>query len=76
MGQIIKRWKEIIRINPLQSNLIECSDDNGRSWVLRYYGTDYGNFHYLAESGKKILALTSDGLYLSSDEGRTWNKKS
>ena len=75
MGQMIKKGNEFIRINPKQTNKIEFSTNDGRTWNSRYSGSLYGDFIDLTDNGKEILAQTSKGLYYSSNEGRTWNKR-
>lgn len=76
MGQMIQRGKELIRINPSNKQKIEYSTNDGRSWISRYSGSSYGDFHDLADNGKEILAQTSKGLYYSTNEGRSWIKRS
>jgi hypothetical protein len=72
MAQMINRGKELIRISPKQSNKIEYSTNDGRSWISRYSGTSAGDFHDLTDNGKEILAQTSKGLYYSTNDGRSW----
>jgi hypothetical protein len=75
MGQMIKRGKEFIRINPKQANKIEYSTNDGRSWISRYSGTTPGFFQDLTDNGKEILAQTSKGLFYSTNDGRSWIKR-
>ena len=76
MSQLIKKGKELIRINPGNANKIEYSTNDGRSWNTRYSGTSSGNFSDLTDNGKEILGTTSKGLYYSTNDGRSWNKRS
>lgn len=76
MSQLIKRGKELIRINPGNPNKIEYSTNDGRSWNTRYSGSSNGNFSDLTDNGKEILGTTSKGLYYSASDGRSWNKRS
>jgi len=76
MSQLIKRGKELIRINPSNPNKIEYSTNDGRSWNTRYSSASNGNFFDLTDNGKEILGTTSKGLYYSTNDGRSWNKRS
>ena len=73
---MIIRGKELIRINPKNSNRLEVSTNEGRTWSSRYTGSSYGNFTDLTDAGKEILGITSKGLYVSKNDGRTWSKRS
>ncbi len=76
MSQLINRGKELIRINPTNSNKIEYSTNDGRSWMNRYNSSSCGSFTDLSDNGKEILATTSKGLYYSTKDGRSWFKRS
>ena len=67
--------KEMIRINPKNTTRLEVSTTLGRSWTTRYSGTSCGNFNDLADNGKEILATTSNGLFVSRNQGRSWTKR-
>ncbi len=73
---MIKRGKELIRINPTNKTKIEYSSNDGRSWNTRYSGSSYGEFTDLQDNGIEILGSTSKGLYYSTNDGRSWNKRS
>lgn len=75
MSQMITRGKELIRIRPKQTNKLEASSNDGRSWILRYSGTSAGDFLDLTDNGKEILATTSKELYYSVNDGRSWLKR-
>jgi len=76
MGQMIKRGKELIRINPTNKTKIEYSSNDGRSWHTRYSGSFCGEFTDLQDNGIEILGSTSKGLYYSTNDGRSWHKRS
>lgn len=75
---MITKGRELIRISPKDSKIIEYSSDQGRTWHLRCHGTDSytGNFVDLSDNGSEILAQTSKELYYSRDAGRSWRKRS
>lgn len=75
MSQMINRGKELIRISPKSATKIEYSTNDGRTWILRYSSSSYGDFKDLTDNGREILAQTSKGLYYSTNEGRTWIKR-
>ncbi|MHB1178693.1 MAG: hypothetical protein ACYCZO_10225 [Daejeonella sp.] len=75
MGQMINRGKDLIRISPGNSNKIEYSTNDGRSWSTRYSSSSQGDFSDLVDNGKEILATTSKGLYYSTTDGRSWSKR-
>jgi hypothetical protein len=73
MPQMISRGKELLRICPNNSQRIEYSTNDGRSWIVRFSGnSSTGNFSDLMDNGKEILGTTSKGLYYSTNEGRSW----
>jgi len=76
MSQMIIKGKELIRINPSKTNIVEYSTNSGRSWHSRYSGTSCGNFNDLTDNGKEMLATTTKGLYYSTNDGRSWHKRS
>ncbi len=76
MSGMINRGKELIRISPKDSKKIEYSTNDGRTWNIRYSGSNPGEFSSLTDNGKEILAQASKGLYYSTNDGRTWNKRS
>jgi hypothetical protein len=76
MGLMIKRGKELIRINPGNKQKIEYSTNDGRTWISRYFSSASGDFSDITDNGKEILGMTSKGLYYSTNEGRTWIKRS
>ena len=69
MPQLINYGKEMLRISPKG---IECSTNNGRSWITRYTGSSCGTFIDLLPYGNELLAVTSKGVYCSTNEGRSW----
>ena len=76
MSQMIQLGSELIRINPSNNQKIECSSNDGRTWVTRCQASSYGNFNDLTNNGKEILGMTSKGVYCSLNGGRTWVKRS
>jgi hypothetical protein len=76
MSQMLNLDKELIRICPNNSQKLEYSTNDGRTWSQRYSGSSYGDFEDLTDNGKEILATTSKGLYYSTNAGRTWSKRS
>lgn len=74
---MITKGRELIRISPKDSKLIEYSIDQGRSWHPRCHSDSYiGNFVDLSDNGSEIFAQTSKGLYYSRDTGHSWHKRS
>ena len=71
MPQIVNLGRELVRINA-QKNSVECSQNGGRSWVTRCNNTSYGTFRDLLEYDGELLACTSKGLYVSTNEGRSF----
>ncbi|MGN0281145.1 MAG: hypothetical protein ACI4B3_02455 [Prevotella sp.] len=71
MPQIVNLGRELVRINPAK-NSIECSQNGGRSWVMRCSNSSYGTFRDLLVYGRELLACTSKGLYASTNEGRSF----
>ena len=51
------------------------SDDNGNTWVRTGYSLPTGRVNGLLQTGTKLLATVRlNGLYKSSDTGKTWTK--
>ena len=71
MPQIVNLGRELVRINPAK-NSIEYSQNGGRSWVMRCSNGSYGTFRDLLVYGRELLACTSKGLYVSTNEGRSF----
>jgi hypothetical protein len=67
--------KELLRICPKNSQKLEFSINDGRTWNTRYSGSSTGDFEDLTDNGKEILGTTTKGLYYSVNNGRTWNKR-
>lgn len=77
MGLMILRNRELIRINPKNAQKLEHSPNDGTSWLPRFSGSSsVGYFTDLTDNGKEILAMTSKGLYRSTNDGRSWIKRS
>lgn len=76
MSQMIKRGNELLRICPSNKQKIEYSTNDGRSWNIRFFGGNEGDFVDLTDNGKEVLAMTSKGLYYSTNDCRSWNKRS
>ena len=76
MAAMIKKGKELIRINPLKANKLDYSTNDGRTWNTRYSGSSSGDFSDLTDTGIELLGITSKGLYYSKNDGRTWSKRS
>jgi len=71
MPQLVNLGTELVRINPAK-NTIEVSHNGGRSWVVRYNGNSYGTFRDLLPYGSELLACTDKGLYVSTNQGRSF----
>lgn len=74
MAQLIYFGREMLRINT-QKNTIEYSRNEGRSWYPRYTGSSVGTFQELSTDGRNLLAITSKGLYYSTNGGRSWLRR-
>jgi hypothetical protein len=75
MGKMINRRDELIRISPKDSEKLEYSSNDGKSWYTRYSIGSAGDFEDLIDNGDEILATTSKGLYYSNNEGKSWYKR-
>jgi len=77
MSTMLNLGKELLRINPKDSQKLEYSTNSGRSWNSRYSGSNStGNFSDLTDADKEILGTTTKGLFYSINSGRSWNKRS
>jgi|TARA_Y100000310_G_scaffold277758_2_gene295753 ligand-binding sensor domain-containing protein len=59
----------------VEIDAIHRSRDGGKSWVKLDNGFRFPDIHDLAvidDNGRKLLAATAVGLYLSDDDGDTW----
>jgi hypothetical protein len=73
MPLILNRGRGILRINPTDSEQIECSTDGGKYWFKVFPGSIHvGTFHELSGNGRRITATTSAGLFYSPNEGTNW----
>lgn len=73
MPLMIRRGKELIRINPKDTRKLEYSISDGRNWSNRFSGgSNTGNFQELIDNGNEILGTTTKGLFYSRNDGRTW----
>ena len=76
MANLINLGSELLRICPTNSNKIEVSTNEGRSWMTRSNTSSYGDFQSISANGAELLATTSKGLYVSKNGGRSWMKRS
>ena len=76
MANLINLGSELLRICPTNSNKIEVSTNDGRTWSSRYSGPNNGDFQSISTNGSELLATTTKGLYVSKNGGRNWNKRS
>ena len=75
MPQLITYGNELIRINPA-NNRIEYSTNRGISWISRNTTSAAKTFIAIQDSGRELLAQTSDGhLYYSTNEGISWIRR-
>ena len=51
------------------------SSTEGKTFNPRYTGSGCGQFLNLQDNGREIIATTSNGLYRSENEGKTWLKR-
>ena len=73
IANLINLGSELLRICPTNSNKIEVSTNDGRTWSSRYSGPNNGAFYDLTSYGSEIIAITSKGLYVSTNGGRIWS---
>ena len=73
MVNLINLGSELLRICPTNSNKIEVSTNDGRTWSSRYSGPNNGAFYDLTSYGSEIIAITSKGVYVSTNGGRNWS---
>ena len=73
MANLINLGSELLRICPTNSNKIEVSTNDGRTWSTRYSGSSFGAFYDLTSYGGEIIAITSKGVYASTNGGKTWS---
>ena len=71
MPQLINLGSELVRINTA-ANRIECSQNGGCGWVTRCANASYGTLVDLLAYGGELLACTSKGLYVSTNQGRSF----
>lgn len=71
MPQLVNLGSELVRINA-GKNSIEYSQNGGRSWVMRCSNPSYGTFADLLPYGTELLACTSKGVYVSTNQGRSF----
>lgn len=77
MPTIISRGRELIRISPKDNKRLEYSTNGGVYWNTRFAGQSrLGTFYDLMDSGREILATTSEGLFYSTNNGQTWQLRS
>lgn len=75
MGQLLSFQQELLRIQPT-TNRIEYSKNQGRTWATRcHFTTQMGVLQDLAVQGTTLLAMTTKGLYVSTNQGRTFTKR-
>ena len=74
MPQLVNIGNELVRINTAKHSL-EYSQNGGRSWVSRSINSSYGTFVDLLPYGNELLACTSKGLYVSSNQGRSFSPR-
>ncbi|EPD98079.1 MAG: hypothetical protein E6494_07950 [Capnocytophaga sp.] len=72
MAKEINLGNELLRICPTDDNKLEFSTNNGRTWIQRYKGTNFGDFNDLVIFGKEIIVVTSKGVYASTSKGVNW----
>jgi len=76
MPQMINYDGNLIRISPKDSQKLEYSKNDGRTWSNLCRATSFmGGFEDLTENGKEILANTANGLYVSKNGGKNWSKR-
>lgn len=66
---------EMIRYNP-GNGRIEFSNNNGRTWSVRYSGGTIGSVRCLMAYGTELLACSEKGVLFSSNRGITWGVRS
>lgn len=75
MSQMIKRGRELIRISPGNKQKLESSTSDGRSWAICYNAPpSFGEFQDLTDNGKEMLATTTKGLLVSTNNARSWSR--
>lgn len=74
MPQIVNSGNKLIRINTAK-NTLEYSQTGGRSWVTRCNNSSYGTFVDLIYWGNELLACTSKGLYVSTNDGVSFSPR-
>ena len=75
MPQMISNGDELIRIN-FSNNHIEFSHNNGRTWLKRSSNVTQGTFKDLLEYDGCIYACTDKGVFVSTNDGVSWQRKS
>jgi len=71
MALMISYGGELIRYNPSNSH-IEYSNNQGRSWYIRYSGSSIGHVRCLMDGGKELLLCSDKGVFYSNNSGRSW----
>ena len=76
MAEILNLGEEQIRISQKVYGQIEYSISRGKTWKMRFKGSyQIGEFKDLIDLGPVVLAITSKGLFCSSDNGVSWIKR-
>lgn len=57
----------------LVNNKIYGTVDGGKNWTQFPLSSQIGTINYFAVSGRKIYAAAAQGIFLSSDDGASWN---
>ena len=74
MATIVTHKGILVRINT-EKNTIEHSKNKGLSWIVRCSLTNKGTAISLTDMGDELFLETSNGFYLSKNEGVTWTLK-
>ena len=77
MPTMVSSGRELICISQKDAHHLDYSTNDGRTWTPRYANSSYGTFLDLLYYGQELLAITSKGLYYSTNDGRVhfWLKE-
>ena len=66
--------QSLLRINT-DKNIVEVSENGGKSWSSRVTSTNYGIFRDLLLYKGNVFLCTSKGLYISTNKGKSFSPR-
>lgn len=66
--------KSLLRVNT-DKNIVEVSENGGKSWSSRFTSPNCGAFRDLLLYKGKVFLCTSKGLYISTNDGKSFSPR-